>query len=153
MTGAKKMTRTEWSKTPYAKSEAKDADGAILTLLTKYKVALTQITHGVGAGGRPCVQVRFKLGERVYAITREALNADVQPDLLLKQVKRALYHRLKVTLEEAVIFPPEEALFPYLELPAAGGVTIYQAAQPALAKFQSPEFGRLMLPPADGADD
>jgi hypothetical protein len=149
----RRMTRAEWSKTPYAKSDARDPDGAILSLLAKYKITTTQLTHGNGPNGRPAFAVRFMLGERAYTIMRETLHADAPPDQLLKQVKRAIYYRLKVTLEDAAIFPPEEVLFPYLELPAAGGVTVYTAAQPALAQFKTPDFGRLMLPPKETNED
>lgn len=143
----RKMSRQEWAKTPYAKTDARDPDGAILSLLAKYRITTTQLTHGIGPNGRPAFSVRFMLDGRAYTILRETLHADAPPDQLMKQVKRAIYYRLKVTLEDAAIFPPEEALFPYLELPAAGGATVYVTAQPALAQFKTPDFGRLMLPP------
>lgn len=146
----KRMSRSEWVKTPYAKSTARDPDGAILALLAKYKIITVQTTHGKGINGRPAFQLRFMMNDRAYCITREVLDADAHPDELMRQMKRGVYHRLKVTLEETTLFPAEEVLFPYLELPAAGGVIIYQAAQPALAKFEPPDFGRLMLPSPSG---
>lgn len=150
MTTPKQMTRTEWNKTPYAGSDAKDADGAIARLLSKYGVTETMTVQFTGEGGRPGYGIRFALKGKCYRIALEALDAPhVSDDERKVQVKRAVYFFLKSSLEMANVFmPPEQVLFAFLEAPGAGGATMYEGAKPYLQQLTAPDFGRLMLPPA-----
>lgn len=142
-----KMSRTDWNKTPYAGTDAKDTDGAIARLLAKYGVKETMTVNYVGPNGRPGYGVRFVLKGRCYRIALEVLEAWVGEDELKNQVKRAIFYHLKSALEVANVFmPPEQVLFAFLEAPATGA-TMYEAAQPYLQQLTAPDFGRLMLPP------
>lgn len=148
-----KLTRTEWRKTPYAGTEAKDADGALTRLLEKYRVRdIATIAFSSGAHGRPGWGVRFVLDGKCYRVSLETLHVypgQVSEAELKVQVKRAVFHFLKSALEMATVFMPvEQVLFAFLELPGAGGATAYEAALPHLAQLRAPDFGRLMLPPA-----
>lgn len=150
-TPPRKLTRGEWNKTPYAGSEAKDADGAIQRLLAKYKVKEVMTVSYTGPNGRPAYGIRFVLTGKSYRIALETLDvypSHVAEQDLKTQVKRAIYFFLKSSLEMANVFmPPEQVLFAFLESPNAGGVTMYEAAQPYLQQLTAPDFGRLMLPP------
>ena len=142
------MKRSEWLKTPYAASDARDPDRAIRDLLTKYGVKDVQVTETTGPNGRPEYSLRFILQSKTYRVALEVLHADATPAELVKQVKRAVFHMLKSLLEFAAVFGPfERSLFAYLETPY--GPTLYEAAAPTLAQLQAaPDFRRLMLPPA-----
>jgi hypothetical protein len=141
-----RLSRSEWSKTPYARSEAKNPDAAIQSLLAKYGIADIQWTQGRGPEGRRAVMLRFVMKEKPYRIMVESLDAEASEDERLIQVKRVIYFYLKSTLEVANNFiTPEEALFAFLELPA--GQTAYAAALPHMDKLTGPDFSRLMLPP------
>ncbi|WP_439625938.1 hypothetical protein [Gemmata sp.] len=143
----KRLTRAEWNKTPYAGSEARDADGAVQKLLAKYGVRDVATVSFTTPGGRPGYGVRFVLGGRCYRIALETLAAAATEDELRVQAKRAVFHFLKSALELSNVFmPPEQVLFAFLELPAAGGATMYEGARPHLGQLTAPEFGRLMLP-------
>lgn len=139
------MTRSEWSrKTPYANSEAQNPDGAIQALLAKYGVVQTQWTTGIGLQGRPAIELRFVLKGKGYRMALETLEAEVPPASLLLQVKRALFYYLKSVLEVSTLFfSSEELLFAFLELP--GGRTMFESAEPHLAKLHTPNFGQLMI--------
>jgi membrane protein implicated in regulation of membrane protease activity len=119
-----RLSRSEWSKTPYARSEAKNPDAAIQSLLAKYGIADIQWTQGRGPEGRRAVMLRFVMKEKPYRIMVESLDAEASEDERLIQVKRVIYFYLKSTLEVANNFiTPEEALFAFLELPGwADGV-------------------------------
>lgn len=143
-----KLTRTEWNKTPYSGTDAKDTDGAIARLLAKYGVKETMTVNYVGPNGRPGYGVRFVLKGKCYRIALETLDVwHVSEGELKAQVKRAIFYHLKSALEVANVFmPPEQVLFAFLEAPATGA-TMYEAAQPYLQQLTAPDFGRLMLPP------
>lgn len=58
------------------------------------------------------------------------------PDALIRQIKRAIYHLLKSTLEFATVFAPvEQVLFPWIE--TAEGRTLYESAAPNLHMLNS----------------
>lgn len=138
-----KLSRSAWRKTPYAASSAQNPDAAIHALLGKYGVTEVQWTVGTGEHGRPACMLRFILGGKGYRIMLEALDADAGADERLKQIKRAIFHYLKSTLEiSQVFFTPEEALFAFLELPH--GQTMIDAARPHMARLTGPDFGRLV---------
>lgn len=139
-----KLKRSDWLRTPYAKSTAKAPDAAIRTLLARYGVTDIQWTEGVGAEGRPAVMLRFILRGKGYKIKLDGLDADAEAAELLLQVKRAVFFQLKALLELAGVFaPPEKVLFAYLETP--DGPTMYDAAQPYLEQLRAPNFGQLLL--------
>jgi hypothetical protein len=143
----KAMSRSEWRKTPYAASDARDPDKSIRDLLRKYAVADIQSTETTGPQGRPAFQVRFILRGKTYCVPVETLEADAGPDELLKQAKRAVYHMLKAMLEAAEVFwPAEQALFAFLEVPGGRGI-LYDAARPALQRLEAPTFGTLLAIP------
>ena len=144
-----KLTRAQWLKTPYAKSEARDPDGAIRALLGKYGVRDVQWTEAGGPSGRPACMLRFILKGKTYRVMIESLDAQADAGELLKQVKRAIYFMLKSTLEITGVFcSAEQALFAWLELP--GGQTLYEGAAPHLAKLNGPDFSTLLLPAPKG---
>jgi hypothetical protein len=148
----KKLSRSEWLKTPYAKSDAKNPDGAIQALLAKYGVVEVMTASYLGVNKRPGFGVRFVLKGKPYRVALETLNADASPDELRVQVKRAVFHYLKSVLEVTGVFMSvEEALFAYLELPTPAGdglTTMFEYARPTVNKLTAPDFGKLMLPPA-----
>ena len=147
----KRMSRSEWAKTPYAGSTAQDADGAIQRLLAKYGVRDVMTAQFTGEGGRPGYGIRFVLNGKCYRIALETLDAQAGDEELRVQVKRAIFFFLKSALELANVFvPPEQVLFAFLELPAAGNATMYEGAKPYLQQLTTPDFGRMMLPPARG---
>lgn len=146
----KRLTRTEWNKTPYAGSEAKDSDRDIQRLLEKYGVKEMMTVNYTGPSGRPGYGVRFVLKGKCYRLALETLDTFLQvtEEERKVQVKRAIYYHLKSALEVANVFmPPEQVLFAFLESPATGQ-TMYEGAQPYLQRLAAPDFGRLMLPPA-----
>src|SRR5688572_12686126 len=98
------MKRSEWAKTPYAKSMAQDPDAAIQKLLTKYGITETQWTTGSGPNGRPAVMLRFSLKGKGYRMMLETLDAEADRTELLRQIKRALFFYLKSTLEASQLF-------------------------------------------------
>lgn len=143
-----RLTRSEWLKTPYAASEAKDPDKAIRDLLVKRRVVDIQTTETTGPNGRPAYQIRFRLEGKVYRIGMEVLDAsNVTAHELTRQAKRAVFFLLKSALEFATVFAPlEQVLFAYLESNA--GPTMYEHARPQLDRLQAPSFaGILALPP------
>lgn len=145
-----KLSKTDWRKTPYAKSEAANPEGSIQSLLAKYRVKNIQMTHCVGEHGRPAFIVRFQLSDKTYRIGLEVLDAVAEERERLVQAKRAVYHYIKSQLEIATVFwTTEEALFAFLELP--GGDTVFEATRPHLEKMQSlKDFTRpLLLGPAE----
>jgi hypothetical protein len=141
----RKMTRSEWARTPYAGSQATRTEDSASGLLSKYGVQVFQWTQGRGQNGRPAIQFRFELKGKTYRVMIETLLADASPDELIVQAKRAIYHYLKSALEMASVFVPmEKTLFAFLELP--GGYTCFEAAAPYVNQLEGPDFGRLMLP-------
>lgn len=154
MASGKKLSRSEWSRTPYAKSDARNPDGAIQALLAKYGVVEIVTASYLGPTKRPGFGVRFVLKGKPYLVALETLDADATPDELRTQVKRAVYHYLKSVLEVTGVFMSvEQALFAYLELPAQGGAgvtTMFAWAEPKIAKLTAPSFAKLMLPPVEG---
>lgn len=144
----KRLTRTEWNKTPYAGSTAKDTDRDIERLLEKYGVKETMFASYTGDSGRPGFGVRFVLKGKTYRIALTTLDAQADETELKVQTKRAIYFFLKASLEVSNVFmPPEQVLFAFLELPGAGNATMYEGAKGYLQQLASPDFGRLMLPP------
>lgn len=142
-----KMSRQSWVKTPYAKTEARNVDSAVVKLLEKYTVTEYQWTRGIGPNGQPAVLLRFNLRGRAYRIMVESLNADASKEELIRQAYRAIFHFLKSTLEMAtVFFPLESLMFSFLELPDQ--TTMYESASPHLEKLTAGNFSQLMLPPA-----
>lgn len=141
------MTRSEWLKTPYAGTEAKDPDRAIQQLLDKYGVRDIQWTIGTGPEGRRAAMLRFILDGKGYRLMLETLEADAKEIELLRQVKRAIFYTLKAALESARFFGPEKTLFAFLELP--NGQTMHDAAALFMDRLAGPDFGRLMLSPPE----
>jgi len=141
----KRLTRAEWRKTPYALSESADPDAHIRKLLDKYKIVKRQFTESIGPSGRPQFILRFELNDLVYRIDREVLLADAPPDSLMRQVKRAVYYWLKVTLEDAVCWGPLEKLLLHA-VESKDGVTVYEWASPNIPALQSAGSPFLALP-------
>lgn len=131
------MGRGAWDRTPYSSGKAKTPDASITTLLEKYGVVEHQITNHRGPNGRPAITVRFVLRGRGYRFSIETLDAkDIEPEKLVKQVKRVIYWTLKPTLETLLVFmPPEQALLPFLE--DASGQTVYEGLAKHLPKLTS----------------
>lgn len=149
------MSKSEWSKTPYAGTEAKNADQAVTGLLEKYGVTEYQWTRGTGPCGRAAILLRFNLRGKMYRMMIEVLDVsiDVPRDDLIRQAYRAMFYHLKSTLEMSTIFYPlETLLFAFLELPS--GSTMYEMAMPHMSKLQPGNFSQLMLPaPAKPSED
>lgn len=55
-----KLSRTEWRKTPYAETEARNPDTAILELLRQRGVKDIQPTYTTGPNGRPFYSIRSR---------------------------------------------------------------------------------------------
>ena len=148
MTTVPKMSRTEWNKTPYAATSAKDTVRDIDRLFVRYKIQSHQIISGTGPSGRQGFAVQFTVKQKMYRIGLECLPAvGVEQEKLVDQVKRAVYFQLKTALEAcSVFFRPEEILFPYLVMP--NGTTVYQAVEPHLDKIQTEGFKPLLALPA-----
>ena len=144
---AKRMSRADWNKTPYAGTQAQRTEEGIERLLARYGVREFSSSQGHGPSGRAAVAVRFKLGQHSYRICVETLWADVDSVSLLQQARRAVYYCLKSSLEMSSLFmPAEQVLFAYLELP--GGYTMYEMAMPRLADISSQGFGEFLALPA-----
>lgn len=141
----KRMSRTEWSRTPYAKSDVKDPDRSVTSMLAKYAIEEHQFAQGKGAHGRRAVLLRFVMNKRGYRIALETLDADATPDELVVQIKRVIFHYLKSVLEMSSVFiSVEESLFAFLELP--DGSTAYEVAGPRLGELPAPNFLQRLLP-------
>jgi hypothetical protein len=139
------LSRSEWTRTPYAKSQAANPDAAIQSLLAKYGVRDIQWTADNGPNGRRAFQLRFVLKSKGYKIMLESLDAEASEDELNRQIKRAIFFYPKSVLEVANVFiTPEEALFAFLELPQ--GQTMYSGAAPYIDRLTGPDFARLLLP-------
>lgn len=120
-----KMRRPEWNKTPYATSKCRDPDKSITDLFRKYKIHEYQFGTCYGPNKRKMFGVWFKFKDKAYRVELESVNADVDPELLFKQVKRAVYFYLKSALEYASVFTPlEQVLFAHLA--TDGGETLYE---------------------------
>jgi hypothetical protein len=145
-----KLSRSEWAKTPYAKSEARNPDAAILALLAKYGVVEVMNAQYRGPNGRLAFGVRFVLRGKPYRIALEVLNAEAKPEELCVQVKRAIYHYLKSLLEVTGLFiSTEQALFAHLELSGEAGksMTMWEYAEDTVKRLVAPSFAQLMLSP------
>jgi hypothetical protein len=131
------MNRIAWQNTPYAKSDAKSADAAFNTIFAKYKVESWQFIQGRGPHGRPAFGVRFIFKGFTFRHGLEALDVSgVEPDQLLRQIKRAIYWDIKSKLEMAGVFQPvEEVMFSWLEL--ADGSTPYEISREHLKALPS----------------
>lgn len=142
------MKRSEWAKTPYAGTVAKQTEENIARLLARYGIEEYQTTQQRGPNGRPAFVLRFMFKERMYRVPVETLDVkDVPSDALLNQAKRAVYHFLKCSLEmQTVFFTPEQALFAFVELPGSE-CTMYEAAAPKLETLTVSGVGRLLLLP------
>lgn len=147
----KKHSRSEWLRTPYAKSSAKDAEGSITKLLAKYCAASdVMLANYTGEQGRPAFGVRFTLNGRSYKVAFESLDTtpQVSDDERRTQVKRAVFHTLKALLETSTIFAPaEQVLFAFAEIPNSSR-TIYDLASPVLNTLGPANIARMMLGPA-----
>lgn len=138
-----KLKRSEWAKTPYAKTSAKDPQGAITSLLNKYDIEDVQWTESKGMSGRPAIMLRFVHKDKTYRIMLEVLDAEASRDELLRQARRAVYYYLKSILEvTSLFFPAEMALFPHLEIP--NGQTIYEGLKDKLPKLGTDGFEPLL---------
>jgi len=56
-----KLTRAQWSKTPYAGTGARNTEDSVYSLMRKYNIVNFQWTQGVGPNGRHAVMYRFEL--------------------------------------------------------------------------------------------
>ena len=139
MQHSKRYERGEWLKTPYAGSDAKDPERAVMDLLEGYGVQQRQWTDHKGPNGRVAVTLRFQLNEKVYRISIETLDvARAEPRELRKQALRVIYWTLKPLLENALLFGgPDRLLLPFMEDDT--GRTVYEQLQPYLSeqKFQA----------------
>lgn len=148
----RRLTAAEWAKTPYAKSEARDPDRSILDLLRKYNIEKIQNTLSHGPSGRRSFEIRFQLGDRCYRVGMEVLDVqNVPEDNLLRQVKRAVFHFLKIALEFSTVFCPlDQVLFGFVE--TSDGHTTYERGREGLENllaghFYMPPAGPRALPP------
>lgn len=112
------MDRSAWLKTPYANSDARDPDAAIVSLLEKYGITRYSNIRDVGSSGRPGYGVRFMLDGLWYVVAHEILDVDrVDEPQLIKQVKRFVFYTLKVLLEASNVFVErQKLLLPFLEV-------------------------------------
>jgi hypothetical protein len=143
----KYMKRTDWLKTPFAGSRASNPDGDIGKLFLKHRVIRWAVVTGLTDDGRPRFGVQFFVGEVAYRIAYDCLDAPCASEAeRLTQVKRAVLHRLKTTLDEATVFAPlAELLLPYAVGPT--GRTVYETVGEDVRALRAPDLGRLMLGP------
>lgn len=126
----KPMSRTEWRRTPYSGTSARNTEQAIRSLLRKYGVTNFSWSEGVDQG-RHAVMLRFELRRAWYRLVVCILDAAVSVEERLRQAERALFYHLKSALELANVFlPVEEVLFAWREIPGHG--TAFQAFAPCL---------------------
>jgi hypothetical protein len=128
-----RLSKGEWRKTPYAGTRTERPDEAIRSLLENYGVKDYQwMQSATGANGRAAIALRFLLKGKSYRFVMECLDVpEVAVELLILQIKRALYWQLKTALEGAsVFFPADMVLYAWRELP--DGRTLHEATAPAL---------------------
>lgn len=156
----KRMTKTDWLKTPYARSESR-TDSQLMALLERYKITTHQITNHLGPNGRPAITLRFIFRGKAYRISGEVMDVDrAEPSALIHQTKRWIHWYLKCLLELVGFFgPAEQLLLGFLE--SGDGTTVYQAIQPHLAQMPAPaqllaiarkELRALPAPPIEGVE-
>ncbi|HSR54075.1 MAG TPA: hypothetical protein VLV83_24870 [Acidobacteriota bacterium] len=113
---SEKLTRSEWTRTPYAKTTAANTHGDVKRLLAKYEITDWQWTSGQ-MNGRQAVQLRFAYQGAPYTITARVLDADASDEELLRQVERAVFHYLKSLVEiSGPFFPLSQVLATHLQL-------------------------------------
>lgn len=139
-----KLSLSQWDKTPYARTSTQDPDREVRRLLEKYGVKSLQWTEGE-ADGRPRIHLRFLLDDHRYRISMTGLDAPVDHDALVRQLKRAIFWTLKPLLEGAkVFFDAEQVLLGFLEMD--NGATMYEVAQKRLPTTAKGVADLLALP-------
>jgi len=128
------MKKTEWLRTPYANTSAKNTEKSFSLLFEKYGIEQYQYSRGV-IDGNAAFQVRFVINDKPYRFKLEVLDVpDVPVEKLIEQLKRVLFFQLKSILETSTIFlTPEELLFSFLELPKG---TVYEIASKHMDEIQ-----------------
>lgn len=147
------MQRSDWDKTPYARSDARDPDSAIASLLDKYQIGERQWTEHNGIGGLPACSLCFVLKGKTYRITVGVLDCrEVDIAQRKKQVKRVIFWTLKPLLENAVVFGPDgmrKLLLPFMV--DGSGATVYDRIQPMIENVTAKaliNYGKQMALPA-----
>lgn len=137
--------RTDWLKTPFAGTRAANTDADLAKLFARHRIARWAVASGENDDGSLRFGVHFFVGEVAYRVAYDTLDAPgVTPAELVAQVKRAVLHRLKTTLDEATVFAPlAELLLPYAVGPS--GLTVAEAVGADVAALKAPDVGRLML--------
>lgn len=136
---SKKYERKDWLQTPYAGSDAKDPERAVMELLEGYGVSNRQWTDHRGPNNRPAVTLRFEMAARTYRISIETLDVPrAEAKELRKQALRVIFWTLKPLLENALLFGgPDRLLLPFMEVDS--GLTVFEQLQPFMdgPKFQA----------------
>ena len=132
------MNRTEWKRTPYAATEAKNSERNLSRLFEKYGVEQYSFSRGLTEEG-PAYQVRFVLKDKPYKMLLVGLDADkVADEEKIAQIQRVLYYQIKSLFEMATVFLSiEQVFFTFLELPE--GKTVYETARPRLERMSVAE--------------
>lgn len=128
------MNRTEWKRTPYAMTEAKNSERDLSKMFEKYGVTQYSFARGISNDG-PAYQVRFVLNEKPYKMMLEGLGADnVKEEEKIAQIQRVLYYQIKSMFELSTVFlTAEQVFFSFLELPE--GRTVYEVAFPKMEQI------------------
>lgn len=144
----KQIKRSEWRKTPYAGTTAKDTHGNITKLINKYGGRNIVFGRIDGQNGRLAAVLRFKMEGKAYRIAIESLDADAEETELIRQAERAVFNVLKSSLELSEVFrSKEKALFMFMEL--GDNMTVFEMPDEELAKFATSPMGfNRMLPAA-----
>lgn len=129
------MRKSDWLKTPYANTQAKNTEKDFSRLFEKYGIDQYQYSRGV-INGKPAFQIRFVLNDKPYRFKLETLDApDLTDEKLISQLKRVLYFQLKSLFEISTVFlTPEEVLFSFLELKEG---TVYEIAKKNMASIEA----------------
>jgi len=132
------MNRTEWKRTPYAATEAKNSERDLSRLFEKYGVQQYSFSRGLTEDG-PAYQVRFVLNEKPYKMLLVGLVAEkVEDEEKIAQIQRVLYYQIKSLFELATVFlSVDQVFFTFLELPE--GKTVYEVARPRLERMSVAE--------------
>lgn len=146
------LSRSQWRKTPYSGTTAKNTHDNITRLLTKYGCKNQMYGRGTGNHRREAVSLRFQLKDKSYRIVIETLDADAKAIDLYRQAERCIFHLLKSQLELSEIFMSvEKALFQFMELGDGHG-TLFEMGEKEINKIAA-NPGGYMLALSSGRTD
>lgn len=143
----KYLKRTDWLKTPFAGTRAANTDADLAKLFARHRITRWAVVSGENGDESLRFGVHFFVGPVAYRVAYDTLDAPgVSPTELIGQIKRAVLHRLKTTLDEATVFAPlAELLLPYAVGPT--GRTVYETVGGDVQALRAPDISRLMLGP------